>query len=519
MNELAKNRGGKCLSHEYINGRTKLAWICSKDHTWNATPLSIKRGTWCPECYNKRRGNTLKQTINDMHRLAELLGGKCLSKEYDGNDSKLKWLCENGHFFWKTPNSVQQREWCPLCSKDIGPRKKMDKTYKIVIEIIKEKGGECLSRDYVKNHSKLKIRCKYGHEWETAPRQIKKGYWCPICSAKIRGEKSRKYTIDDMIKYAQSKGGECLSTEFKGLNSPLIWKCKKDHIWKNRPSSMFNQQSWCRKCSAIIRGKKRRTPIEVYQEIAQKRGGKLLSTEYINSHTKMEWQCEDGHKFWSVPAPVRFQDVWCPICSSGISERIVREYFKIIFEKDFQKKHPIWLLSPLRKRMELDGYNEELRIAFEYQGEQHYNPIYFGKNKRLKEIQIKDELKKQLCEKNNVTLITIPYYIKRDEFQNYISTECRRKGIQIAQDKPLVDYRTLNVYSPRKIKELQQIAEKFGGKCLSKTYIDCKTPLLWQCSKGHKWWAVPNSIKGNHWCPICSKRKSNYKKFPHQHNF
>ena len=35
--------------------------------------------------------------------------------------------------------------------------------------------------------------------------------------------------------------------------------------------------------------------IEEMQEIARKRGGKCLSKKYINAHTKLEWQCANGH--------------------------------------------------------------------------------------------------------------------------------------------------------------------------------------------------------------------------------
>jgi hypothetical protein len=51
MKDIAKRRGGRCLSKKYINARTKLKWQCGDfKHIWYAIPDSVKRGSWCPVC-------------------------------------------------------------------------------------------------------------------------------------------------------------------------------------------------------------------------------------------------------------------------------------------------------------------------------------------------------------------------------------------------------------------------------------------------------------------------------------
>ena len=60
MQMLARKRGGKCLSQEYINIYIKLLWECAEGHQWEAVPNNIKRGTWCPGCYSIRRANQRK---------------------------------------------------------------------------------------------------------------------------------------------------------------------------------------------------------------------------------------------------------------------------------------------------------------------------------------------------------------------------------------------------------------------------------------------------------------------------
>ena len=45
------------------------------------------------------------------------------------------------------------------------------------------------------------------------------------------------------------------------------------------------------------------------------------------------------------------------------------------------------------------------------------------------------------------------------------------------------------------IRQMQELAKSREGKCLSKKYINARTKLRWQCKKGHKLMATPDSIK------------------------
>ena len=113
LKKIAKSRGGKCLSGEYVNTFTKLSWKCTKGHKWEDTPNNIKKGKWCKECATNK-----KLTIGEMRMIAKSRGGKCLSKIYIGAKSKLRWECGNGHKWGATPNSVKQGSWCRKCHNE-----------------------------------------------------------------------------------------------------------------------------------------------------------------------------------------------------------------------------------------------------------------------------------------------------------------------------------------------------------------------------------------------------------------
>ncbi len=66
MQEIAKSRGGKCLSTKYVNSKTKLYWECSEGHRWSARPSDIKAGKWCRVCSYAKRKKVTTQTT-DRH--------------------------------------------------------------------------------------------------------------------------------------------------------------------------------------------------------------------------------------------------------------------------------------------------------------------------------------------------------------------------------------------------------------------------------------------------------------------
>jgi hypothetical protein len=58
--------------------------------------------------------------------------------------------------------------------------------------------------------------------------------------------------------------------------------------------------------------------------------------------------------------------------------------------------------------MELDIFLPKERLAFEYQGLQHYQEVYpLGRLQNQKE---RDEMKRNACQKIDITLIEIPYW-------------------------------------------------------------------------------------------------------------
>lgn len=120
--------------------------------------------------------------------------------------------------------------------------------------------------------------------------------------------------------------------------------------------------------------------------------------------------------------------------ASSIGEQVSKDFLEKLFDMPFDKARPDWLRNPKSDRnLELDCYNEELGLALEYNGEQHY--IWpNGFNMSFENFQAqreRDLFKRRRCKEEGVRLITVPYKVKPKDIPDYIYN----KLIEMSADK------------------------------------------------------------------------------------
>lgn len=242
MQEIAISRGGACLSNRYFNIVTKLKWKCKEGHEWYAQPADVKnKGTWCRKCADKVRGDGRRLTIEEMRNIAHERGGECLSTKYVDATVKLQWRCGKGHVWKAMPMNVKYgKSWCRTCAT-IERAKSQTLTLEDMQRMAKDRGGKCLSKEYVNVMTNLKWKCNKGHIWEAMPHNIHSGWWCPHCSGHAR------CTIQQMKKIAKKRHGKCLSNRYVNSRTKLKWKCEKGHIWIALPPNI-KKGGWCPIC-------------------------------------------------------------------------------------------------------------------------------------------------------------------------------------------------------------------------------------------------------------------------------
>lgn len=109
-----------------------------------------------------------------------------------------------------------------------------------------------------------------------------------------------------------------------------------------------------------------------------------------------------------------------------------REIFEKIFHKSFPSIRPSFLKNPATKQnLELDGYCESLKLAFEYDGSQHsqYNPHFHKNGKQEFIYQVaKDDYKSKKCKLEGIDLVRIPHFVHFENLEEYIRKELKRIG-------------------------------------------------------------------------------------------
>lgn len=395
LQSFAAEHSGKCLTPAYTKAVDKYEWECENGHVFTkswANTMS-KKGPWCAKCK--------WYTAKDLREFAEKKGGTCHTEEYTHPHAKYEWECASGHTWHATWGNVKNSgTWCGECNKY---------TFEHFQQHAKTKDGKCLK--LVSGGGGMKGRylweCSDGHQWEASGHNVcGNDTWCPGCQA---------LCLQDCINEADKRNGKCLETEYINRRTPMNWECSNGHKFVLDMGGVRNAGQWCRWCHID----KLRLTIEDAHSAADKNGGKCLSTEYINKRVLMLWECSKGHTWKASLQNIRHNSTWCPSCLLK-SEGMCRDVLEEMFGLPFIKSHPRWL------GLELDGYCEELGLAFEYNGRQHAEVVpFFHRNGEddLIDQQARDWYKEEVCWENSVTLLSIPHtytYANPEELEAFI---------------------------------------------------------------------------------------------------
>jgi hypothetical protein len=142
---------------------------------------------------------------------------------------------------------------------------------------------------------------------------------------------------------------------------------------------------------------------------------------------RMEWRCAGGHKV--INTLLRIEGgTWCHACdpyrrTEAACRRVVSE---LCGGALFPETAPAFL-----RGLRLDGYNADMGLAFEFQGE-HHKQVSTGMipgddEGKLRDRQAADRRKAELCEKNGVGLIVVEWE-QRGEMRSVVGTALQELG-------------------------------------------------------------------------------------------
>ncbi|MEA3228552.1 MAG: hypothetical protein U9P38_05695, partial [Campylobacterota bacterium] len=314
--------------------------------------------------------------------------------------------------------------------------------------------------------------------------------------------------FEEKKEYVLKKGFilDCEFNQWKGIRNKYKFICinNQNHIRKTRISS-FSKTNQCKECTDE---KREKDNFDKFKTLVEKRGGKVK--EDINRITKerrVKCRCTYNHDF-EISYEKLSINQWCRACVIGISENIVRIIFEHIYKELFPNVRPNFLKSPHSDyNLELDGYNEELELAFEYQGPHHYNNPMVQERDKFKLLQTKEK---------DITLVIIPEFTPSNNNNDYIDhivKYLKENNVDIPQFSREIDFSSAFKGSTTHNK-FKNILEEHKGEIMpsienpNAQYKGVGTQLLLSCTnKEHKPFILtPNAIiYYNSWCKLCKK--------------
>lgn len=278
-------------------------------------------------------------------------------------------------------------------------------------------GSGCHWNDdtYINMKQKLCITMRCGHIHNTSLDSFKRSRFkvCRKCLPKYN-KANKKYTIETIKDIAKTLGVVVISDSYSDIFDPLEFRCRCGDTFITNWSEFNNGgKNTCNKCSLQRKADALTLDINnVKQRVSEMSECVLLSTEYIDAHSTLEFQCECGRVFTRSWANFTNKGKRkCPTCNARYSENeatlvTILNDFHVSFygEYSFSDCQDI---GQLRFDFFLPGFN----TCIEVDGEHHFEPLpHFGGGKRFIEIKTKDKIKDSYCEDNGINLIRIPYW-------------------------------------------------------------------------------------------------------------
>ena len=434
--------------------------------------------------------------------ILEQRGLKLLVGEYSSNKVAMKCRClVCSRITFKRLNDIARTKFgCNKCARA--------NRFKISIEVVREKlrvnGFELISTNFARLSDEVKARCLLCGRVRkrSAGFLVRKPCgWCRRDKTVV----ARTYTTETIQEKILHHGAELLS-QYKQSQAKI--RVRFQACGHEQNTTWNNLQSGCG-CRTCARNAK--LDISDYNEVASKNRGKLIAAGK-NSSVESKWQCSVGHTFERSLSSIMHGGGFCTLCSGSHSEMLCRTAVERLFSKRFSRKRLQGMRSSKGVPLELDIYSEELQMAVEHHGAQHYSAQEnWGGPNAFRKQQARDEIRRKFCEDAGILLIEVR------ELGTKTSLEEMRTQIGdalIAANRLIPrGFYTLSLDalqplsgSERYWEEVKVAAKRLGLEIVESTFLGADQPIEVRCTHGHLTSKTPRSIVKGHGCAECKIR-------------
>lgn len=288
-------------------------------------------------------------TYEEVYNYFKEQGCELLSNEYKNNKQKLEFICKCGNRDKKDFKEFKKHPFCKKCSK--VPRY----TYEEVKRYFKENGCVLLSETYVNNRQLLKYQCSCGNISFIRFDSFKRGTRCKQCGYK-KVRETQNYSYEEVYNIFQENNCLLLTKEYINNKQKLEYICNCGNK-STITLDAFLRGVRCKECGIKKYSEARKHDYEYVKSIFEEKGCKLLSTEYINIHSKLHYICKCGNENWITLADfMNGHD--CRHCGNrkiSIFNKTQRKYIS-------GEEHPNWDHSKSKEEREKNRWLHEQKI-------------------------------------------------------------------------------------------------------------------------------------------------------------
>lgn len=256
-------------------------------------------------------------------------------------------------------------------------------------------------------------KCK--HEWETRIAHRTNGSGCPKCGTKkmhkTKAENCQSIKITDPEIAQEWHDKYDINLVSRGSNRKYLWMCEKcNKTYRSSVNCRCLLKQSCPYCAG-------RYPTEINNLLVSRPdlAKEILEIDPLqicpNSNKKVKWKCSVCLHEWQSTVNNRFRGRGCPECCAKNSkpqkfiESILKEnninYVKEFRIKDCKNKRPLPFDFAIFN-------NNGLYCLIEYQGEQHFYPIWGEKS--FEQILHNDKIKQDFCDEKSIMFLKINYW-------------------------------------------------------------------------------------------------------------
>ena len=257
--------------------------------------------------------------------------------------------------------------------------------------------------DYTESKNKVIIICSEHGEFQQRASGHLSGFGCSKCS-----HEKQKLTFNEFKEKAKTIHGNKYDyrlVDYINYDTKVKIICSVHGEFQQTPSNHLKGKD-CELCSFV----KRKTKTLEFKEKAKIIHGNKYDyrlVDYLGFDTKVKIICSVHGEFQQTPQN-HLKGQNCPFCKESKGENKIRDLL------NYNQIHfiPQHRFPDCKNKIKLpfDFYLPDYNTCIEFNGIQHYKPIdYFGGEKRFKEQQKTDTIKKYYCEKNKIKLIVIKY--------------------------------------------------------------------------------------------------------------